>query len=159
MIVCSNFMHGMEIAKAAGTTFNPAVDQVIARVENGELYGGNIYTGYTGASIQLHMAGFRPNWANREFLRVAFDYPFNQLGCERVFGQIPESNVRALEIDLKLGFKVVARVEGVFEDGACIVVAMERSACRWIGPRLERHHGRQEQGSGASRLFAACRGK
>lgn len=124
--------HGYRIAHAAGCTFNPEVDQVISVTSGGKLLGGNIYTGYTGASIQLHMAGFVPSWATRDFLWVAFDYPFNQLKCNKVFGQVPESNTRALEIDLRLGFKIVARIEDVFPDGACIVLALAREDCRWL---------------------------
>lgn len=132
MIVFGNIDHGRAIASASGTVFNPEVDQVIARVENGQLLGGVTYQGYTGASIQMHMAGFDDNWANRDMLWVAFDYPFNQLGCKKVFGQVPESNTRALEIDLKLGFKIVAKVEDVFPDGACYVLALAREDCRWL---------------------------
>lgn len=124
--------HGYRIAHAAGCIFNPAADRVISVTSEGKLLGGNIYTGYTGASIQLHMAGFTPGWANRDFLWVAFDYPFNQLGCGKIFGQVPESNQRALEIDLKLGFKIVAKIEDVFPDGACYVVALAREDCRWL---------------------------
>ena len=127
-----NVEHGYRIAAAAGCHFNPAVDQVISVTSKGILLGGNIYTGYTGASIQLHMAGFAPSWANRDFLWVAFDYPFNQLKCKKVFGQVPESNTKALEIDLKLGFKIEARVEDVFPDGACLVLALAREDCRWL---------------------------
>ena len=132
MIEFNNIEHGYRIAKASGCTYNPAVDQVIARVEDGELWGGNLYQGYTGASIQLHMAGFRPNWANREFLWIAFAYPFEQLKCGKVFGQVPETNTRALEIDLKLGFKIVAKIDDVFPDGACYVLALAREDCRWL---------------------------
>lgn len=132
MIEFSNIEHGYRIAKEAGCSFNPAIDQVISRVEDGVLLGGNIYQGYTGASIHLHMAGFRPNWANRDFLWVAFDYPFNQLGCKKVFGQVPEYNTRALEIDMKLGFKIEARIEDVFPDGACLVLSLAREDCRWL---------------------------
>jgi hypothetical protein len=132
MIEFGNKEHGFEIAEAAGCTFNPAVDQVISVTSEGKLLGGNIYTGYTGVSIQLHMAGFQPNWASRDFLWVAFDYPFNQLGCKKVFGQVPETNTRALEIDLKLGFKIEAKIEDVFPDGACYVLALAREDCRWL---------------------------
>jgi RimJ/RimL family protein N-acetyltransferase len=132
MIVFGNIAHGHAIAVASGTTFNPEVDRVIARVENGQLLGGVTYQGYTGASIQMHMAGFDEHWANRDVLWVAFDYPFNQLGCKKVFGQVPETNARALEIDLKLGFKIVAKVEDVFPDGACYVLALAREDCRWL---------------------------
>lgn len=78
------------------------------------------------------MAGFRPDWANRDMLWVAFDYPFNQLGCKKLFGQVPESNPKALEIDLKLGFKIIAKIDDVFPDGALIVVALDRDDCRWL---------------------------
>lgn len=132
MIEFGNKEHGYRIAKEAGCTFNPETDQVIAVTSQGKLLGGNIYTGYTGASIHLHMAGFEPAWANRDFLWVAFDYPFNQLGCKKVFGQVPETNLKALEIDLKLGFKIVARIEDVFPDGACLLLALAREDCRWL---------------------------
>jgi hypothetical protein len=130
-----NLEHGHRIAVEAGCTFNPAVDQVISVTSEGNLLGGNIFTGYTGASIHTHMAGFVSNWANRDFLWVVFDYPFNQLKCKKVFGQVAETNTRALEIDLKLGFKIEARIEDVFPDGACLLLAMYREDCRWL--RLE----------------------
>lgn len=132
MIEFSNHEHGYRIAEAAGCFFNPACDQVISVFDKGKLLGGNVLTGYTGASIHLHTAGFAPKWATRDFLWVAFAYPFLQLGCKKVFGQVPESNTRALEIDLKLGFKVVARIEDVFPDGACLVLALAREDCRWL---------------------------
>ena len=132
MIVTGDHNHGFQIARRAGVVYNPASDQVIARVENGELWGGVTYAGYTGASIHMHSGGFRPNWANRDFLWMIFDYPFNQLGCRKVFGQVPETNQLALEIDLKLGFKIVAKIEDVFPDGACYVLALAREDCRWL---------------------------
>lgn len=132
MIVSGDHEHGYRIAGRAGTIYNPETDAVLARVENGQLYGGVTYTGYTGASIHMHTAGFVPNWATREILWMMFDYPFNQLGCKKVFGQVPETNTRALEIDLRLGFKIVAKIEDVFPDGACYVLALAREDCRWL---------------------------
>lgn len=132
MIGFGNLAHGFRIAEAAGCTFNPAVDQVISVTSRGNLLGGNIFTGYTGVSIHTHTAGFAPGWATRDFLWVLFDYPFNQLGCRKVFGQVPETNERALEINLKLGFKVVARIEDVFPDGACLLLSLAREDCRWL---------------------------
>jgi RimJ/RimL family protein N-acetyltransferase len=132
VIIINNTAHGYAISEACGVVFNPAVDQVVARVKDGALLGGIVYQGYTGASIQMHTAGFAPNWANREFLWAIFDYPFNQLDCRKVFGQVPETNVRALEIDLKLGFKIVAKIDDVFPDGACYVLALAREDCRWL---------------------------
>lgn len=120
------------IAKASGTQFNSEVDQCIARVEDGRLIGGCLYQNYTGVSIGIHMAGFDPLWINRDMLWVCFHYPFIQLGCNKMFGQVPESNSKALEIDLKLGFKEEARIKDVFPDGDMIVLAMKREDCRWL---------------------------
>jgi RimJ/RimL family protein N-acetyltransferase len=132
MIVFDNPLHGRAIAREANTVFNPEVDRCIARVEDGKLLGGVTYQGYTGASIHIHMAGFVPNWVSKDLLWVAFDYPFNQLGCRKVFGQVPETNTRALEIDQKLGFKIIAKIDDVFPDGACYVLALAREDCRWL---------------------------
>lgn len=132
MIVFNNLLHGRLIAEQAGTSFNLEIDQCISRVEDGRLLGGVTYAGYTGVSIHMHMAGFTERWADRDMIWVAFDYPFNQLKCRRVFGQVPESNTRALEIDLRLGFKVVAKIDDVFPDGACLVLALAREDCRWL---------------------------
>lgn len=127
-----NAEHGHRIAIAAGCFFNPACDRVISVTSQGKLLGGNIFTGYTGASIHTHTAGFVPGWASKDFLWVIFDYPFNQLGCKKVFGQAAETNTRALEINLKLGFKIVAKIDDVFPDGACVVLSLSREDCRWL---------------------------
>lgn len=125
--------HGHRIAKEAGTHFNPAVDIVIARVSNsGELLGGVVYTNYTGASIGIHVAGFRPDWLNRDMLWVTFHYAFVQLGVKKVFAQMREANTKALEFNRKLGFKIVAKVADVFPDGACILSSLAREDCRWL---------------------------
>lgn len=132
MIYFNDIEHGYAIAQAAGCNYNPAVDVVISRTESDELYGGVIYQNYTGTSIGVHMAGFNPHWGNRDLLWVIFDYAFRQLGCKKVFGQLPASNTKALEIDLKLGFKIVTTIDDVFPDGALIVVALDRDDCRWL---------------------------
>ena len=133
MIRCNITEHAQAIAAAAQTTFNTGVDMCLSRVDaEDELLGGVIFTAYTGVSIHLHMAGFRDNWANRDFLWCTFDYPFNQLGCKKVFGQVPETNTKALEIDLKLGFKIVTKIDDVYPDGGVYVLSMSRDDCKWL---------------------------
>ncbi|MGI9135794.1 MAG: hypothetical protein ACR2JS_01890 [Candidatus Nanopelagicales bacterium] len=133
MILLNVPEHGHAIANAARCYYNPACDQVISRVDQeGELLGGVIFQGYTGTSIHMHMAGFVDHWANRDLIWCVFDYPFNQLGCKKVFGQVCEANTKALEIDLKLGFKIVAKVDDVYPEGACLVLAISPEECRWL---------------------------
>jgi len=112
--------------------YNPAVDIAISRTEEGVLLGGVIYNGYTGASINIHMAGFTPRWASRDMLWICFDYPFNQLGCKKIFAQIPAQNTRAVKIDLKLGFTFEVLIKDVFVGDDLVVLSMTREDCRWL---------------------------
>jgi hypothetical protein len=141
----NDFDHGTRIAKAAGVILNPHGDVVISHSRRGELTGGMIYNNFTGSSINLHIAGFDPRWGDRDLVWMGFDYPFNQLGCSKVFGQVPASNKQALEFDLKLGFKVETVIKDVFPDGDLLVVSMSKGDCRWlnlkprnVAPRLPR---------------------
>lgn len=135
MIVFNDPIHGQVIAEAAGTQFNVLADVCIAREEDGVLLGGVVFQNFTGASIGLHVAGFDPHWINKDMLWVTFHYPFVQLNCKKIFGQVPASNKRALEFDLKLGFKIEATISDVFEDGDCVVVSMRREDCRFLKVR------------------------
>ena len=124
--------HGAAIAAHAGVAFNPAVDTCICVASQGQLAGGVIYSNYTGVSLTMHVAGFNPSWISIDMLWVGFHYPFSQLGCSKVFGQVPEYNSKALEFDLKLGFKEEARIKDVFPAGDLILLSMRREDCRWL---------------------------
>jgi RimJ/RimL family protein N-acetyltransferase len=133
VIVFGDHAHAHRISTAAGTLYNPIADQCISRTtDEGELLGGVVFQAYTGASIAIHMAGFIPTWANRDILWAAFHYPFEQLKVRQVLGQVPESNEAALEINRKLGFKEVARIAGVYDDGAAVIMAIQKDECRWL---------------------------
>jgi hypothetical protein len=128
----NNIEHGYTIGQSAGYHFNPEADTVISLDRNGQLSGGVIYNGYTGRSINVHTAVFDTGWCNRDMLWVVFHYPFIQLGCDSIFGQIPSSNPKAIDFDVKLGFNIIARIDDVFPDGDLIVVRMKRDECRWL---------------------------
>lgn len=121
-----------QIAAAAPCIYAPEHDHCIARVKGGRLLGGVIYQGYTGASIELHVAGFDPHWINRNILWTVFAYPFLQLGCKKIIGRVAESNSRALEFDFKLGFKEEARIREVYPEGDLFILTMRRDECRWL---------------------------
>lgn len=132
-IVLDDFYAAMQVAAAAPCDYNEGKDHCVARVKDGKLLGGVIFQGYTGASVELHVAGFHPRWLTRDFLWVAFAYPFIQLNCKKIIGRVVESNRRALEFDLKLGFTEEARVKDVYPDsGDLIILTMRREQCRWL---------------------------
>lgn len=90
--------------------------RALARVVDAEIVGVVGYEGFTGTSCRMHMAGEK-GWISREFIRLAFMYPFNSLGLSMVFGVIPSGNTAALDIDLRLGFTELIYVPGAHPDG------------------------------------------
>lgn len=121
------------LAPKVHVPFFPGVHKCIARKnDKGEVLGGAVFTNYTGASIEVHVAGIAPNWVNRELLYTAFDYPFRFLKVKKLFGVVEEANTAALRFDKHIGFKVETRIEGVYPSGAAIVLAMTMDDCRYL---------------------------
>lgn len=132
-IVLNSVRDGDAIAEIAGTTFDPRTCTCFCRVKDGERMGGIIFSGFTGESIGMHSAAWHPRWINRDMLFVAFDYPFRQLGVKRIFGQVPEDNHHARKFNEKVGFRYVARVEGVFPGNvACMVMRLDMEDCHLL---------------------------
>ena len=124
---------GSAIALRAGTAFNRQRDISICRVVDGVPYGGVIFCNYTEESIAMHSGGFRKNWTNRDILYVMFDYPFRQLGVNRIFGYVPEDNDHAIRINENLGFVHVVTIPGMFKGNVgCYLMKMERDDCRFF---------------------------
>ncbi len=128
-----NHDDGRAIAERAGTAFNAGRDIAICRMRDFERLGGVIFTNYTTESIAIHSGAWSDHWLNRDMLFVVFDYPFNQLGVNRLFGYVPEDNFHAIRFNEKVGFTHVTRVEGMFKGNiACRLMKMERRECRFL---------------------------
>lgn len=130
-IVFDDIETGRWLGERIGHFYNPECDHNIA-VADQDIRGGVIYTAFTEVACSMHVAGIGPGWATPLFMSVIFDYPFNQLGLQRVFGLVRESNTQARFIDRRLGFREIATIPGMFGDGAGIVVCLEREDCRWL---------------------------
>lgn len=102
----------------------------------GELIAGIVYDNFNGANICMHV-GARPgvNWVSRKLLRLVFGYPFEQLGCRRVTGLVPETNLRSRRFCEHLGFDLETRIRGGHPDGDVLVYSMFRENCRWLMPK------------------------
>lgn len=135
----------------AGRNYNPLVDGCIVRVSStGEVMGGIRYCDHQPkTSISMHVETFHPNWLNRDFLWLMFDYPFNLLGVQRAFGFTPESNEKSITFQRRLGFKEVARVPNVYQiDVPLIISCIEKQECKWldIKPKSIRRQNEQQLG-------------
>lgn len=113
-------------------SFNPKADVVIARVEDEKLLGGVILRDWTGASILMHVAGFTPNWLNRDFLWTCFHYPFVQLGCKKVLALVSSGNLHAIDFDKRIGFKEEYRIKDADPLGDLVLMSMRPEECRWL---------------------------
>ncbi len=136
MIHFNEVGHGERIMQAINSTFTPVTMQVISRTsDEGELLGGVVYENYTGrgGSVLAHIAGFTPSWINRDVLYVMFDYPFVQLDCTQVFGQVAAKNTHTLTFSKKLGWEEVITLEGVFPDDDMVLLRYRRKGCRFLG--------------------------
>jgi hypothetical protein len=125
--------YGHAVATKAGTIYMPRANHNICRVRDDVLLGGSVFANYTGESIGMHAASWAPLWISRDLLWATFDYPFNQLRVKRIFGQVPEDNTLARRFNENLGFRYVAKIEGVYRGGvACLVMRMDRDECRFL---------------------------
>lgn len=119
------------LEKRVGLEWTPGF-RAIGRVVDGELVGVVGFSGQNGASCQMHMAGEGKRWASRGFICEVFRYAFDVCGYNVVFGLVPSGNVAAYDIDIRLGFKELATIEGAHPDGALRFLMMRREDCRWL---------------------------
>ena len=127
----NNPHHGQWIAERAHTHFHPDTDMVVSRGTLHEVKGGAIFTNYTRRSIVAHFAG-EGRWVSRDLAWVLADYPFNQLGCERIYGFVPSWNERAIDFDKHIGCKELYRMVGAIPGGDMVILSLERADCRWL---------------------------
>jgi RimJ/RimL family protein N-acetyltransferase len=87
------------------------------------------YTG-PGGSVVVHWTGLRQNWLRRGMLKAGLWYAFEFLQCERVVGEIPSDNERAIRVARKMGFTPVATLPGYFPAADLGIYYLTRASCR-----------------------------
>lgn len=96
----------------------------------GELVAGVIYENWNRRSITCHIA--IEGCVTRAFLHKICDYPFSQLGAEKVIAVVAEGNAKSLRFVRHFGFIEEARIAGAHPTGALIVMTMTRQQCRFV---------------------------
>lgn len=101
---------------------------------DGVLVAAAVYDSWYHPSISGHIAsdGSR-RWANREFLRAIFDYPFRQIGCARITAPIADGNEAARRFVEKLGFVLEGRLRRAMPDGGDrLLYGLLKEDCKWV---------------------------
>jgi hypothetical protein len=111
-------------------------------VKRGKLIGGVVYHNYVGHDVQVSIAfdrvAFIP-W------RALFDYPFGQLGCNRVTAIIGRKNKKSRAIAEGLGFKLEGvHLKGLDGKQDAMSYGLLKEHCRWI---KDRNNGQENASS------------
>jgi len=122
---------GPWVCERAGLKYAPERFTGIGRIKDGQIVAGVLYEDCNGASVYCHIAG-EGNWANKHFLWLIFDYPFNQLGVRRITTTVCPNNVRSQKFTARLGFEVEAKLKDAHPEGDIWVFRMFKENCRWI---------------------------
>lgn len=124
---------GQWVCQRTGGTFSEGT--AIGFAEGERLIAGVLYDNYNGASICMHVAGEGKRWMTREYLRICFDYPFNQLKVRKVIGLVPSSTPEVVAFDKNLGFIEEHRIRDAHPRGDLVILSMTKQQCRFLGER------------------------
>lgn len=90
----------------------------------------------------MHVAGEGKRWMTKEYLRVCFDYPLNQLKVKKILGLVDSTNMDARKFDEHLGFELEACIKGAGPKGDLLIYSMTAEQCRFLKRTEEACHGR-----------------
>lgn len=101
--------------------------------KDGEIVAGVVYCDWNGVNVVCHIASDgSKTWLTRHYLRTIFDYPYNQLNCNRITVEIGEGNAASLNLAMKLGFTVEARLSQAHPTGDLLILRLWKSDCQWL---------------------------
>lgn len=93
---------------------------------------GWTYSDFNGTNCVVDVAAEADGWATPEFLYMAFDYPFTQLGCTRITSPIAASNKHCQSFVEWLGAEREATLTQACRTGDVHVYRMFKNNCRWL---------------------------
>jgi len=109
----------------------------IGWVQDGKIVAGVMYEEFTEASIHATIVAEAP--MVKGFLHKIFDYPFNQIGVEKIIVQVNSANKKSLDLAYRLGFEEEGCIKGAYLDGDRVILTMTKNECKW----LEKEHEKE----------------
>lgn len=107
--------------------------------KDGRLVAGVAYANWNGVNVECHIASDRSKrWLTKRFLWTIFDYPFNQLGADRITVCVGQGNRDSTRFVEHLGFILEARLKAAHPTGDLLIFCMKRQDCRFIQKRIHR---------------------
>jgi RimJ/RimL family protein N-acetyltransferase len=132
-VVFDSYEVGSWVCARTGGTLDPnSVAIGLQRTDDMRLIAGVLFDQYNGRSICMHVAAEGAGWMTREYLRVCFDYPFNQAKVTKILGLVDSTNIQARRFDEHLGFQLEATLKDAGKFGDLLIYSMTRQQCRFL---------------------------
>ena len=133
MISVNKDFVGKYVAKHCDMVWTPENSQALGLVKDGELVAGVWYEDYNKKSVTCHIA--ITGRMTRQYLSIIFDYPFVQLGVEKIICPVKSNNDKSIRLVKNMGFEEQARLLDVFPSGDLLFFVMSKDKCRFLGER------------------------
>ena len=133
MLVLDKTIVGPWIAEQTEMIWQPEGSQTIGLEKDGEIVAGVWYDDFNPQSVTTHIA--IKGAINKEYLRVIFDYPFMQLGVQKIIAPVLEDNSQSINLVEKMGFQQETRLKNVHPLGDMLFYVMDKTDCKYLGAR------------------------
>jgi RimJ/RimL family protein N-acetyltransferase len=102
--------------------------------KDGQIVAGVLFNDYKkNVKCSIHCAGEGKRWLNRTFLRMVFEYAFNQLGCRVIINYVCSTNKDSLRFTEHIGFKQHGSpIKDATENGDLVLFTYYKQDCKWI---------------------------
>ena len=90
--------------------------------KQGELVSGIVFENFNGHNANVHIAVSKPTKLFLKLLDHAFVYAFETCKLRRLTGLVEADNVKALQLDLHIGFKIEAVMKGAGSAGQDLLI-------------------------------------
>jgi RimJ/RimL family protein N-acetyltransferase len=122
---------GPWVSQKTGGTWCEGRGQAIGKLVDGQLVAGVLYEDFNGANVVCHIAG-EGKWADRQFLAIIFDYPFNQMKVRRITVPVCGSNARSVKLVEHMGFVLESRLEQATLDSDLLLYRLFKDECKYL---------------------------
>ena len=110
---------------------------------DGQIIAGVAYSNYNGVNVECHIASDgSKRWMTRKFLHTIFDYPFNQLGVNRITVCVGEGNSQSRRFVLHLGFELETTLKAAHPSGDLYIYRLWKKDCRWISQEYSKQYAK-----------------
>jgi RimJ/RimL family protein N-acetyltransferase len=113
--------------------WTPENSQAIGLTKDGELVAGVWYEDFNKKSVTCHIA--ITGQMTKQYLAIIFDYPFVQLGVDKIICPVKSNNDKSIRLVKNMGFEEQARLLDVFPSGDLLFFVMSKDKCRFLGER------------------------